>query len=33
VSFKMLKDAHVGRFGDLVDDRLANAPNGSSAIR
>jgi hypothetical protein len=33
VSFKMLKEAQVGRFGDVVDDRLANAPNGSSAIR
>jgi hypothetical protein len=33
VSFKMLKEAQVGRFGDLVDDRLANAPNGSSAIQ
>jgi hypothetical protein len=33
VSFKMLKEAHVGRFGDLVDDSLAAAPNPSKAIR
>jgi hypothetical protein len=33
VSFKMLKEAHVGRFGDLVDDSLAAAPNPSRAIR
>jgi hypothetical protein len=33
VSFKMLKDAHVGRFGDLVDDSLAAAQNPSKPMR
>ncbi len=32
-SFRMLRDARIGRFGSLVDDRVAAAPNGSSAIR
>jgi len=32
-SFKMLKKARVGRFGDLVEDSLAQAPNPSKAIR
>ena len=33
VSFKMLKEAQVGHFGDLVDDRLAAAQNPSKPIR
>ena len=32
-SFRMLKEARIGRFGELVDNRLAEVPNASSAIR
>jgi hypothetical protein len=32
-SFRMLKQAHVGRFGNLVEDNLAKAPNASTEIR
>jgi hypothetical protein len=32
-SFKMLKKARVGRFGYLVEDSMAEAPNPSKAIR
>jgi hypothetical protein len=32
-SFRMLKEAHVGQFGNLVENSLAEIPDQSKAIR